>query len=154
MDSIERYGCWCSKLFTGVAYMGAVLDDVDALCRDFSRCWRCIGMMGCEGDLAEPYNLTFTPLTDSYECQSTSECAMNRCLCTARAATILARHLIDTNSTLVSEFFDPDQESCIRGDGSVYNDQCCGDVPFWVPYNGLLETCVNNTDGTHTVVEL
>ena len=154
MDSIEQYGCWCSKLFTGVAQMGAVLDEVDALCRDFSRCWRCIGMMGCEGDLAEPYTLTFTPLTDNYSCSSTSECATNRCLCTANAAVILARHLIDNNSTLVSEFFNPDPSACVRGDGSVFNDQCCGNVPLWVPYNGLLETCVDNADGTHTVIDL
>merc|ERR1719198_951076 len=110
--------------------------------------------MECTGDLAEPYNLTFTPATDSYTCSSTSECATNRCLCTAKASVILARHLIETNSLLVSEFFDPDPTICVRGDGSVYNDQCCGEVPDWVPYNGLLQTCVNGTDGTYEVIEL
>ena len=125
--------------------MGGVLDKVDALCREFSRCWRCIGMMECEGDLAEPYTLEFIPLNDSYTCSSPSECANQRCLCTAKASTELARFMIDNNATLISEHYNVDPSMCVRGDGSVFNDQCCGTIPDWVPYNGLLETCVNGT---------
>ena len=59
LEILENYGCWCSKMFTGFALMGEVLDDTDSLCREFSRCWRCIGMMECEGDLAEAYTRIF-----------------------------------------------------------------------------------------------
>ena len=130
-------------LFIGFALMGEVLDDTDALCREFSRCWRCIGMMNCTGDLAEPYVLEFTPNSDNYTCTSNSTCAEQRCLCTAKISVELARWMIDRNSTLIAENYNVDPSNCVRGDGSVYNDQCCGNVPDWIPYNGLLETCVD-----------
>ena len=100
-------------------------------------------MMECEGDLAEPYVLDFTPSSDNYTCTSNSTCAEQRCLCVAEASVKMARHLIEINSTLIAENYNVDPSLCVRGDGSVFNDQCCGTVPLWIPYNGLLETCVD-----------
>ena len=51
--------------------------------------------------------------------------------------------MIERNSTLIAENYNVDPSLCVRGDGSVFNDQCCGVVPNWIPYNGLLETCVD-----------
>lgn len=100
---LENYGCWCSKMFTGFALMGEVLDDTDSVCREFSRCWRCIGMMECEGDMAEPYVLDFIPSSDNYTCTSNSTCAEQRCMCAAEASIKLARHMVEINSTLIAE---------------------------------------------------
>ena len=141
-------------LFIGFALMGEVLDDTDALCREFSRCWRCIGMMNCTGDLAEPYVLEFTPNSDNYTCTSNSTCAEQRCLCTAKISVELARWMISINSTLIAENYNVDPSNCVRGDGSVFNDQCCGEVPFWIPYNGLLQTCVDDGIGYPYVVDV
>lgn len=152
LSILQDYGCWCSKPFTGLAPMGRVLDDIDTLCRKFSRCWRCIGIMECTGDLDEPYQLNFVPISDTYSCSSTSQCAEQRCLCTAELALILARFMVATNSTMNAEYMNPVPELCVRGDGHVFNDQCCGEVPFWIPFNNQLSSCECEENGVCEVI--
>ena len=144
LDAVADYGCWCSKPFTGTAYMGRALDEVDQICKSWSQCWRCIGMNGCTGDLEDPYALTFNVTENTYECISHSQCAEYRCECTGQLGLALASKLVEWNSTLPSSNHQVDPSVCVRGDGSTYNDQCCGTIPFWTPFNGLTHQCVGN----------
>ena len=64
MDMLRNHGCWCSKPFTGVAFQGQVLDGIDLICKDYSKCSRCNSFEGCSG--SENFTVTLVPASDSY----------------------------------------------------------------------------------------
>ena len=79
LSAVQNYGCWCSQPFTGDAYRGKPLDEVDSLCKSYSQCMRCSKINNFVGSVVDPYTLTFIAANDSYTCVSGSECGLNRC---------------------------------------------------------------------------
>merc|ERR1712176_1214151 len=49
LNAVQNYGCWCSKPLTGQAYGGEALDEIDRICKLFSRCRKCEKWSNCAG---------------------------------------------------------------------------------------------------------
>ena len=120
---------------------GKALDEVDSVCKAYSMCTRCSRLNKCVGTDTDAYSLTFVPATDSYTCVSATECGLNKCECTGQLGVALARSLIDNNFQLDADNNNVDEAECQRGDGTAFNDACCGAVPLWKPYNTLTHQC-------------
>jgi hypothetical protein len=142
LSAVQNYGCWCSKPFSGDAFKGKPLDEVDSVCKAYSMCTRCSKLNQCVGSDADAYSLTFVPSTDTYTCVSDTECGLNKCECTGQLGVALARSLIDNNFQLDAGNNNVLEAECQRGDGSSFNDACCGNVPEWKPYNTVTHQCV------------
>ena len=123
--------------------MGRPLDEVDSICKNFSQCQKCNKMSTCSGSFFESYQISFNPVTDTYTCQSSSECASDSCACAGEMGIQLARALIDHGNMLEAAHNSVDASACVRGTGLVSNDACCGNVPFATPYSSSSNTCVN-----------
>merc|ERR1711879_757919 len=37
-DKLPTYGCWCTKIYNGNGYGGRPADDLDELCKKWSKC--------------------------------------------------------------------------------------------------------------------
>jgi len=125
---------------------GKPLDEVDSVCKAYSMCTRCSKLNQCVGSESDSYSLTFVPATDSYTCVSATECGLNKCECTGQLGVALARSLIDNNFQLDAGNNNVDEAECQRGDGTAFNDACCGAVPLWKPYKTLTHQCDVNGD--------
>ena len=131
--------------FAGSALQGQSLDAIDSVCKEYSSCIKCNSINGCSG--SENYTLSIVPLTDDYDCTSTTSCGMDRCHCSASFGVNMARALIDNNLEIESQFQNVDSSSCTRrldlGSTPLLKDSCCGNAPFGELYNSGVQVCNN-----------
>ena len=96
-SSLSNYGCWCSKPFTGTSLQGTPLDEVDSVCRQWSKCTRCEILTNCENSGGDGYSLVYSINGTDFECFGESECARSRCLCSGNFGLSLASHFSKGN---------------------------------------------------------
>jgi len=142
LDAVMGYGCWCSKPFTGDAFKGKPLDEVDQICKSWSQCSRCNGLNGCTSGSNDEFSYTISGATSSYTCTAATECGLNKCKCAAELGLSLAQALISNNFQLDSGNNNVVEGACDRGMGNSFTDACCGVSPTWKPFNTQSNQCL------------
>lgn len=140
------YGCWCPKLFSKSAHLGQPLDDIDQICKKFMECQKCNKFSSCNSNRLESYFLSINPLTDEYACESSSQCSSQACACIGEMATELSASILkvlSSNNSLEVSNRDVDSSVCVRNKIGSEKDACCGNSPFWVPYDSRVDECIN-----------
>lgn len=142
LNAVQNYGCWCSKPFTGHAYGGEALDDIDRICKMFSRCKKCEKFSSCAGSASDGFTVDYSPTLDTYTCNASSECAMNACHCSADFGITLARYFADNGAILDNNFMSVNSDVCVKSSKNPPNDACCGVSPSWMPYSSTSHQCL------------
>lgn len=145
---IQNYGCHCfpenSRSLIGY---GNPVDALDQACQDLYRCYKCISLEGgdCDTDTGRyKYRIN---RKNEIVCRN-SGCKQQQCLCDAEFAVNVGRVWNDEtfnfyfweNKNNKNDIFSR-EETCIKNDGGIEADGCCGSVPFWVPYNKQTNEC-------------
>ena len=114
------------------------------MCRAWAKCNHCEQYSDCEGSETDEYVVGFSPENDAYTCESTSECAKDRCECDASLAIEIARHLASVGGSLEDDKMNLDSSKCTKREAatSAGHNACCGDAPVWLPYNKFVQSCV------------
>ena len=146
-DKLPDYGCWCKHLYTGNGWKGRPVDEVDEICRQWSKCRKCEEITQCEGDLDLNYTPTiafdFATLTLVTTCDDMNECTTNRCECdlfhVAKLSEIIATGTIDDSKSNLGII------DCHHGGGSnsgvAVQHACCGVAPSWQLFDKNSKTC-------------
>ena len=106
-EKLPTYGCWCTQVYTNNGQKGRPVDELDEICRQWSKCRKCEEIEECEGDLDLNYSPTFAfdavAFTLVSECLGMNECTTNRCECDlyhiARASEIVATGEVDDSKS-------------------------------------------------------
>ena len=111
LNQIQNYGCWCSKPFTGTSLQGLPLDQVDSVCRQWSKCTRCEMLTDCDNQGGDSYSMVYSKNSTEFECFGDSECSESRCLCSGSFGLSLADFFVKGGS-LDGEFSDVGSSMC------------------------------------------
>jgi hypothetical protein len=164
-ESVDGYGCWCSRPTTGTSFGGQPLDELDELCRTWAQCMKC-QPQECKEVEDPQYEVVYTmevnctcvtgsrDLSDfmSYECVDQDECTRNRCECDMVYALRLYSYLYDIGHVIPTEFMDVDESLCVPGYGKGHN-ACCGVSPLWFSYHTNADRCDSVTGQLQELVD-
>lgn len=165
---LQNYGCHCFPGQTRSAGgHGPAVDVQDGLCRDLSRCHRCISMQyGSDTIDVDFAKYRFTAKNGIVDCQKTTDRGFSQahrdlCECDAHFARELAKVWDDESfndyfwlnpsdmrkkdkGKLVPDVpkFDIDA-TCVGQEGGKA-DECCGTYPLRHPYNSDEKDCCNS----------
>ena len=145
LSTLSSYGCWCGNGFGESVFKGRPVDHVDTLCKSWTQCTKCETLSSCEGSIGDDYTISFIPASDTFSCESASECGYSRCMCNGKLGIDIARSLIIHSLSLNERNFGVSQDSCVLGESinTNHGTDCCGTVPNWKPYNTDVHSCVN-----------
>lgn len=147
----QNYGCHClpegAKKISAMGY-GAPVDAVDASCRSFHQCYRCLEdehadeTKGCNGeDTKYGFTAAKTNGVRAVTCTDpVGTCQYNACQCDLQLATRLAETGAewDMSHHASQGGFDRDAQ-CIRGGNGNQFQECCGDKTTF-PFNQIRRT--------------
>ena len=145
LNTLSSYGCWCGNGFGKSVFKGRPLDHIDTLCKSWTQCTKCESLSNCEGSVGDEYTISYIPASDTFSCESDSECGYSRCMCTGKLGIDIARSLVTHSLSLNERHFDVNEDSCVLGKSinTNHGTDCCGTVPNWKPYNTEVHSCVN-----------
>jgi len=150
---IQNYGCHCFPGNTRIpGGKGPAVDDMDNLCRELSRCRSCVSMNNPGHVDADQGQYKYSVTGSTIDCSAnTDNGKLEQCLCDKEFAIQLGQIWDDAtydytkwwnkNNNLLN--FDA-AATCVAGGAAGVQDQCCGSVPNWRPYNSAMYECCSD----------
>lgn len=180
---MQNYGCHCFPGQTRSAGgHGPAVDAQDSLCRDLSRCHRCITMQYGSDQIDVNFDkYRFKIVSDGsgnkdISCQKTSDRGFHQanrdlCECDAHFAREIAKIWVDAEfndfywlnpgqmrkknkGKLVPDVPKFDIDATCVGKESGKADQCCGTYPLRHPYDSNDKACCNNETIYNSVINV
>lgn len=153
---INTYGCWCKIANPGKGW-GSSMDDIDAACKTFQLCRKCIDLES-NGDTCDALTQNYTIVSNYFsghniasECSAAnpgSTCAQRVCSCEVQFVSQLLSLFFRLQDSYDSSYhhdngFDPDASCQVWVTGQK-DWQCCGTFPEIMPYNTYDKFCCNS----------
>jgi len=147
-DMIQNYGCHCIPTRGNLGGAGPAQDDYDKVCRDLSRCYRCLGRDFNGYDSGNNYRYD-VDVNNDISCNSVQNDDPMKALCECDRAYAYAMGAVWDDNTFdytlwkqkKNSLFNFDHDTvCVRQTG-VETDDCCGQYPDRKPYSTLANSC-------------
>lgn len=178
LDKFTNYGCYCWIIGPkrGVIGGGQTVDQIDGLCGELYKCYKCLNLDHGSNDNMFNYNVDLFEMGDGtrfLECQEGEN--KDACLCDVMFAEKLAQinkncqrdqnlGISDSPACLNEAFrtangggtfdpFDNSDQGCLKVNMGDHNakDHCCGNYPNRLPYDSMNRECcrVTHNDGNN-----
>jgi len=172
LDKFTNYGCYCWILgpMRGVIGGGQTRDEIDSLCGELYKCYKCLNIDFGAKDTMFDYQVNLVENDDgSRELECVEGDNLDACKCDVRFAESMAKvnqqcEIDQSNGVVNSPFcineqfrtaegggsfdpFDNSSQGCLKINMEDHNakDSCCGEYPERLPFDSMKRECCQMT---------